>query len=63
MTVKELIEELKKYPEDMIVAGSYECGRYKNTKEIWSTVELSICHWEPTNYPYDREEFDYLNIN
>lgn len=61
MTVKELINELKKYPDDMIV-GVSEVHRDRKTNKPVSDIDLQIAHWEHTNYPYDLEDFDYLRI-
>ena len=52
-TVKELIDELKKYPEDMIVATDFQPN--------WDITPI-IRTWTPSNYPYDRDEYKYLNL-
>lgn len=58
MTVGELIEELKKYPEDMPVAC---CGDIYYPPEK-CTIEVSQRTWEHTNYPYNKPDFDYINL-
>lgn len=62
MTVKELIEELKKYPQDMTVGIMYDVGRSRVTHQPYSEVEIKIAHWEDTNYPYNEEDFDFVNV-
>lgn len=52
-TVKDLINELKKYPEDMIVAADYD---------IFSDIELEVKIWTHTNYPYDKPDVEFLNL-
>ncbi len=58
MTVSELIEELKKYPQDMPVAcyGDiyYPPEEYK--------IEISQKTWVDSNYPWDRPDFEYINL-
>jgi len=63
MTVKELIEELKKFPQDMPVAVGSDICKDRHTHEPYSTVGIKISHWEDTNYPYNEEDFDYVNLD
>lgn len=52
-TVKDLINALKKYPQDMPVA-------------VWSDphdeIEIEIRTWTHDNYPYDKPDIDYVAI-
>jgi hypothetical protein len=54
MTVKELIEKLKEFPEDMPVGIMYD---------VHSDIEIHIATWTHDNYPYNKPDFDYVNIN
>lgn len=58
MTVGELIEELKKFPQDMPVAtdGMF---MYPNGEDI----EVSIHTWVHSNYPYDLPDTEYVNLS
>ena len=62
ITVKDLIEILKTYPEDMPVASNYDSGRVRSTHEISTELFIGKVEWEDTNHPYDEEPFEYLNI-
>ena len=53
MTVKELINELKKWPEDLIVAVYHE---------PFEDIILKKCTWIHSNYPYDKPDVDYLSL-
>ena len=60
MTVGELINELKKWPEDMPVAvygDIYYPPEHPSNK---LTVEKRT--WVHTNHPYNLPDFDYINI-
>ena len=58
MTVGELIAELKNYPQDMPVAVSadimYPPEKYR--------IEVQQRTWYDTNYPWNRPEFEYINL-
>ena len=58
MTVRELIEELKKYPEDMPVAC---CGDINYPPEKYK-IEISQRMWVDGNYPWNRPDFEYINL-
>ena len=60
MTVGELIEELKKYPEDMPVAVCGDIMYPPDHKE--NILKVEKWTWVHTNYPYDLPDFDYINI-
>ena len=54
MTVAELIEELKEYPQDMPVATPYAGADIE---------KIEIQTWIYTNYPYDLPNKDYVVIS
>jgi len=54
MTVKELIEKLKEFPEDLPVGVMYD---------VHADVMVERKTWEHTNYPYNKPDFDYINIS
>lgn len=58
MTVAELIEELKKYPQDMPVAC---CGDIYYPPET-NIVSVSERLWVDSNYPWNRPDFKYINL-
>lgn len=60
MTVGELIEELKKYPEDMPVAVD---GNIMYPPEAdYNRLDITKRTWVVSNYPYADPDFDYINI-
>lgn len=52
-TVKDLINALEKYPQNMLVA-------------VWTDphdeIEIEIKTWTHDNYPYDKPDIDYVAI-
>jgi hypothetical protein len=60
MTVKQLIEELQKFPEDMPVA-ILNMIDWKS-KDGPDDLKVKQTTWEHTNYPYDKPDFHYINI-
>lgn len=60
MTVKQLIEELKKMPEDYPVALMDDIGWAQ--KDDPNDIKLKICVWQQSNYPYDKPDFEYVNL-
>ena len=60
MTVKQLIEELQKYPPDMPVATVYDINPEDIKDPHW--IKLKICTWVHSNYPYNKPDFEYLNL-
>lgn len=60
MTVGELIEELKKYPEDMPVAVYGNI--YYPPESEYNKLEISKRTWVDSNYPWDRPDFEYINL-
>lgn len=60
MTVGQLIEKLKEYPQDMPVAV---CGDiYYPPEYEGNKIEVSQRTWVATNYPYNRPDFEYINL-
>ena len=53
ITVKELIEKLQEFPQDMPVGIDYD---------PMSPIEIKIWTWVHNNYPYDKPDFDFVNI-
>lgn len=60
MTVKQLIEELQKFPEDMPVTILNDISWV--TKNDPHYLQVKQTTWEHTNYPYDKPDFHYINI-
>ena len=60
MTVKQLVEKLKQFPEDMPVAVMDDIyyGAIKDPEFI--TVEKHT--WEDQNPPFLQPNFDYVNL-
>ena len=58
MTIKELIEELQKYPQDMPIAC---CGDIYYPPENYK-IEISQRTWVDSNYPWNRPDFEYINL-
>lgn len=60
MTVKQLIDKLLKFPEDMPVATVNDI----NPEDIDDPefIKVKICTWEHNNYPYNKPSFDYVNL-
>ena len=53
MTVKELIEKLKEFPEDMPVGV---------IGDPVSEIIVSIQTWTHNNFPYDKPDIKFVNI-
>lgn len=60
MKVSELIEELKKYPLDMPV--SVDSSIMYPPEADYNKLEVSQRTWYDSNYPWNRPEFEYINI-
>lgn len=60
MTVKQLIEKLREFPDDMPVATI----RLINPEDIDNPnfIEVNVCTWVYDNYPYNKPSFDYVNL-
>ena len=57
MTVKELIEKLQTFPQDMPVGVDGDFY-YPNGYDL----EVSVRTWVHGNYPYNLPDTDYVNI-
>lgn len=61
MKVIELIEKLKEFPQDMPVAVFGEINWIE--KDDPDAFEVSIRTWTHTNYPYNKPDFNYVDIH
>lgn len=52
-TVQSLIDKLERYPLNMPVAIYHE---------PFDEIEVQVATMTDSNYPYDRPDFDYLNL-
>lgn len=60
MIVRELIEELEKYPQDMPVAVGMNI-MYPPEAD-YNRLEVSQKTWADSNYPWNKPDFEYINI-
>lgn len=60
MTVKQLIDKLLEFPQDMPVATIYDINPEDVDDPDW--IKVNICTWEHQNYPYNKPSFDYVNL-
>lgn len=60
MTVGELIKELEKYPEDMPV--TVDMNIMYPPEAGYNKLEVSQRTWVDSNYPWNRPDFEYINI-
>ena len=60
MTVGELIEKLKQFPLDMPVAC--DGNIYYPPDNGYYAIEVSQWTLVDNNYPYNRPDFEYINI-
>lgn len=60
MIVRELIEELKKYPQDMPVAVGTNI-MYPPESD-YNKIKVSLRVWVDSNYPWNKPDFEYINI-
>lgn len=60
MTVKQLINVLKKVPQDLPIAIWNDISW--QTKDDPHYIKISECVWTHSNYPYDKEDFNYINL-
>lgn len=60
MTVKQLIEELQKWPPDMPVATMQDINPENIADPHW--IQLKQHTWVHSNYPYDKPDFEYLDL-
>ena len=60
MTVAQLIKELQKWPFDMPVAIMYNINPEDIPDPHW--IKLEQHTWVDSNWPYDKPDFEYLNL-
>ena len=60
MTVKQLIEKLKEFPENMPGATLNDINPEDRDDPEW--IKVSIATWVHSNYPYNKPDFDYVNL-
>lgn len=60
MTIKELIDELSKWPPDMPVAVMHDISPVSKDMKNW--IEVTEHTWVHGNYPYDKPNFQYVNL-
>ena len=60
MTVKELMEELQKWPSDMPVATLQDIDWATRDDSHW--IKVSKKTWTHGNWPYDKPDFDYIDL-
>ena len=60
MTVGELIEKLKQFSLDMPVAC--DGNIYYPPDSGYYDIEVSRRTWYDSNYPWNRPEFEYINL-
>lgn len=60
MTVKQLIEKLKLFPEDMPVTTFSDIT--PGDVDDPSAIEITIKTWEDCRIPYDRPSFQYVDL-
>jgi len=60
MTVAQLIEKLQKFPQDMPIAVNDNISWA--TKENPHYIFIERCTWIDSNWPYNKPDFDYINL-
>lgn len=60
MTVKQLIDKLNNCPQDLPITIFYDIG--PKTKDDPDYIHIVRRVWTPQNYPYDRDDFDYISL-
>lgn len=60
MTVKQLIDRLLEFPQNMPVATFHDINPEDIDDPDW--IKVNICTWEHQNYPYNKPNFDYVNL-
>ena len=60
MTVKELMEELQKWPSDMPVATLQDIDWATREDPHW--IKVSKKTYIHNNWPYDKPDFDYVDL-
>lgn len=60
MTVKELMEELQKWPSNMPVATLQDIDWATREDPHW--IKVSKKTYINNNWPYDKPDFDYVDL-
>lgn len=60
MTVAQLIKELQKWPPDMPVATMQDINPEDIPDPYW--IKLKQRTWVHSNWPYDKPDFEYLDL-
>lgn len=60
MTVKELKNELDNFPDDMPVGVHFDIDWTTKDDPHWISVKEQT--WTHSNYPYDKKDFEYVNL-
>ena len=60
MTVKQLKEKLSKFPDDMPVATHFCIDWVGKDEPNWIDVKQET--WTDSNYPYNKEDFEFVNL-
>lgn len=60
MTIKQLIEKLKQFPEDAVVATFDDINWAAKDDPDW--IKITERTWVHNNYPYDKPDFKYINL-
>ena len=60
MTVKQLIEKLKSFPEDMPVTTFSDIT--PRDIDDPDSIDITIKTWEDETYPYNRPSFQYVDL-
>lgn len=60
MTVKQLIEKLKSFPEDMPVTTFSDIT--PRDIDDPDAIDITIKTWEDETYPYNRPSFQFVDL-
>lgn len=60
MKVCELIEKLKELPQDAYIATYNDISW--GSKDDPNQIQIKKHTWVHSNYPYDKPDFDYYNL-
>ena len=60
MTVQQLIEKLKQLPQDSYIAILNDIGW--RSKDNPDNIKIKKYTWTHDNYPYDKPDFEYYNL-
>ena len=60
MTVAQLINKLQQFDPDLPVTIMDDIGW--GSKNNPDDIKVSIHTWVHSNYPYDKPDFDYVNL-